>query len=121
MLRISIDPRKMVGYLSYFVEDPIIHLGRRYSIQIRGYDAWSHYVMTLIIFKQINGAFHPENGTSFCGDKYHQLRYFIRMFNDKAKIMFVLGEHDAFDEGGITMRSRYCTVWMYNKDKNDKY
>ena len=41
------------------------------------------------------------------------MRYFIHMFNDKSKIIFVLGEHGAFDGGGIATRSRYCPVRMY--------
>ena len=28
---------------------------------------------------------------------------------------------DTFDEGGIAMRSRYCPVRQYNKDKPNKY
>ena len=120
MLRISIDHWKMGGYLSYFVEDPMIHLCHRYSVQLRGYDAWKKYIMTLIRFKEIYSAFHPEAGTSFCGEICHQMRYFIRMFNGKAKIIFVLGEHGVFGKVGIVMRIRYCPVHMYNKDKLDK-
>ena len=66
--------------------------------------------MNIIIFKHIHSAFHPEAGTYFCGDKFHQLRYFIRMLNDRPKIVFVLGEHGDFYEGGIATRSRYCPV-----------
>ena len=91
MMRISIETWKMVGYPSFFVEDPMIHLGYGYAVQLRGYDAWTKDIMTLIRFKQIHSAFHPEVGTTFCGDKFNQLCYFICMFNDKAKIIFVLG------------------------------
>ena len=77
--------------------------------------------MTLIIFKYIRSDFHPEAGTYFCGNKFHQLHYFIRMLNDKSKIIFVLGDHCAFDEVIISTRSRYCAVKMYKKDKPDKY
>ena len=66
--------------------------------------------MPLVWFKQIRLAFHPEAGESSCHDKCHQLRYFIRMFNDMAKQIFALGPHAAFDEGGVAMRSRYCPV-----------
>ena len=38
MLRIQIDPRNMGGYPPYFLEDPMIHLGHGYSVQMRGYD-----------------------------------------------------------------------------------
>ena len=77
--------------------------------------------MTLIRFKQIRSAFQPEYGTSFCVYKWHQVCYFIRMFNDKSKIIFVPGEHGTFYEGIIYVRIRYCLVRMYNKDKPDKY
>ena len=57
--------------------------------------------MNLVRFKQIHSSFHPENGASFFGCKFHQLHYLICMFNDKAKIVFVIGEHGYFDEGLI--------------------
>ena len=47
------------------------------------------------------------------------MRYFISMFNDKTKN--IIGEHSAFDEGGIATRSRYCAVRMHNKDKPRNY
>ena len=91
MLRISIEPQKMVGYPSYFVEDTMIHLGCLYYVQLTGYDAWGRYVVTLIRFKQIRRVFHPEYGTSFLGEKYHQPHYFICVFNDKSKVIVFLG------------------------------
>ena len=39
MLHVSIEPRDMGGYMSYFVEDTIIQLGCGYYVQIRGCDA----------------------------------------------------------------------------------
>lgn len=121
MLRISMEPRKMGGYTSYFQENPLVNLASGYSVQLRGFDPWAKEVMPLIRFKQIRGAFHPEAGLSMCGDKCHQLRYFIRRFNEKAKQIFHLGPNASFDEGGIAMRSRYCPVRQYNKDKPNKY
>ena len=32
-----------------------------------------------------------------------------------------MGVEASFDEGGVPMRSRYCPVRQYNKDKPDKY
>ena len=32
------------------------------------------------------------------------------MFNDKSKIIFVLGKLGGFYEGGISMKSRYCPM-----------
>ena len=117
MLGVSIEPCKMVRYPSYFVEYSMIKLGHIYSFQLRGYDTWEKYIMTLIRFKRIQSAFHPEAGTYFCRDKCHQLCYFIRMFNDKANIIFFIGYNCAFDEGGGSVRIGYCPVRMYNKDK----
>ena len=99
------------------MEDKIIHLGHVYSVQLRGYDAWGKYVMNLIIFKHKISAFHPEAVTSFCRDKCHQLRYFICTLNDKAKIIFILGDRCAFDKVENSTRKRYCPVRMHNKDK----
>ena len=36
-------------------------------------------------------------------------------------MIFVLGEHGDFGEGGIVMRIRYFPVYMYNKDEPNKY
>ena len=121
MLRISLEPRKMGGYASYFQDSPVVAMGGMYSVELRGYQPWARDVMPLIRFKQIRSAFHPESGTSYCGDKCHQLRFFIRMFNDKAKHVFNLGPNVSFDEGGVAMRSRYCPVRQYNKDKPEKF
>ena len=121
MLRISLEPRKMGGYCSYFTENPVITIGDGYSIQLRGYEPWAKDIMTLVRFKQIRSAFHPEADKSLCNDKCHQLRYLIRLFNKRAKEVFSLGANVSFDEGGIAMRSRYCPVRMYNKDKPDKF
>ena len=56
-----------------------------------------------------------------CEDKCHQLCYFIWLFNAKAKETFELGKDISFDKGGVAMRSRYCPVRQYNKDKPDKF
>ena len=37
------------------------------------------------------------------------------------KKTFILGPNASFDEGGIPMRSRFCPVRQYNKDKPAKY
>ena len=120
LLRISMEPRKMGGYASYFVSNPCVSVGG-YSVQLKGYTPWAKDIMSLIRFKQIRSAFHPEAEKSICGDKCHQLRFFIRKFNEMARNVFSLGPHASFDEGGVAMRSRYCPVRQYNKDKPDKY
>lgn len=89
MLRIIMEPRKMGGYTSYFQHNPVVPLATRYSVQLRGFEPWAKDIMYLIRFKQIRGAFHPEAGYSQCGNKYHQLRYFTRKFNEKAKKYFI--------------------------------
>ena len=120
LLRISLEPRKMGGYATYFLEEPVIEMGSAYYCKLRGYLPWAKSIMSLVRFKQIRSTFHPETGTRMCGDKCHQLRYIIRMFNDVAKRTFNLGPDAAFDEGGVVMRSYYCPVCQYNKDKPDK-
>ena len=109
------------GYTSYFTENTIVVIGDGYSIELDDYLPWAREHMTLLRFKQIRSAFHPEAESSLCNDKCHQLRYFIRLFNSKAKEVFNLGGNVSFDEGGGAMRSRYCPVRMYNKDKPDKF
>ncbi len=85
LLKISLEPRKMGGHVSYFTENPAVRIGDGYTVELRGYNSWAKEVMSLIRFKQIRSAFHPEAGESACQDKCHQLRFFIRMFNDMAK------------------------------------
>ena len=121
MLRISLEPRKMGGYTTYFTDNSSMSIGHGYNVELQGYHAWAKEIMPLIRFKQIRSAFHPEAGDSQCNDKCHQLRYFIRMFNYMAKDVFYLGENVSFDEGGVAMRSRYCPVRQYNKDKPEKF
>ena len=36
MIRIILKPREMGGYIYYFQESPIIHVGPRYSVRLRG-------------------------------------------------------------------------------------
>ena len=111
----------MGGYTSYFQDNHVITMRTGYSVQLRGFDPWTKDIMSLIRFKQIRGAFHPEAGQTQCGYKCHQLHYFIRRFNECAKKTFNLGPNASFDEGGIAMRSRYYSVRQYNKDKPNKY
>eukprot|EP00957_Ditylum_brightwellii_P165278 12584160-Ditylum_brightwellii.AAC.1 len=77
--------------------------------------------MGLSKFKQIRSAMHPE-GTQVSnnGDKYHQLRHFIHMFDRIAREILCLGPNASFDKGGVSMHSRFCPDWQYNKDKPDK-
>ena len=60
-------------------------------------------------------------GQTQCGDKCHQLRYFIRRFNESAKKTFNLCPNASFDEGAVAMRSRYFPARQYNKDKPNKF
>ena len=121
MLRISLEPRKMGGYDSYFIEDHTIVLANGYTVTLTGYSPWAKDIMTLVRFKQIRSAFRPESENMDRGDKCYQLRWFIRKFNLMARKTFVLGPTASFDEGGIPMRSRFCPVRQYNKDKPAKY
>ena len=121
MLQISLEPGKLGGYESYFVESKSINLGHRYKLELRGYHSWAKEVMPLVRFKQIRSALRPEADVTDKYDKCAQLRFFIRRFNAKGREVFNLGAEASFDEGGIPMRSRYCPVRQYNKDKPDKY
>ena len=47
-LRISMEPRNMGGYASYFQENSIMNLSSGYSVQLRGFDPWAKDVMPLI-------------------------------------------------------------------------
>jgi Transposase IS4 len=79
--------------------------------------------MSLNRFKQIRGAFHPED--KILGnqeeDKCYQIRSTINHLNAASAANYVPEGNLAFDEGGTSCRSRYCPVRMYNKDKPDKF
>jgi len=78
--------------------------------------------MTLNRFKQIRGAFHPEDKVASLGkDKCYQLRHILNQLNAAALRAFDMGPFMAFDEGGSPCRSRMCPVRQYNKDKPDKH
>jgi hypothetical protein len=79
--------------------------------------------MSLNRFKQIRGAFHPEDKVQGNGgeDKCYQIRASMNELNAASLANFVLEANCAFDEGGIACRSRYCPVRQYNKDKPDKF
>ena len=121
LLWISLEPRKMAGYESYFVKSKMVHLGHGYGLELRGYNAWAKEIMSLVRFKQIRSVFRPEVDVFDKLDKCAQLRFFIRRFNAKAREVFHLGPNESFNEGGVPMCSRYCPVRQYNKDKPDKY
>ena len=121
LLRISLEPRKMGGYTSYFQESHSITLASGYTCNLQGYQSWAKNVMNLVRFKQIRSAFRLESHRYDINDKCYQLRWFIRQFNFMAKKTFILGPNASFDEGGIPMRSRFCPVRQYNKDKPAKY
>ena len=121
LLQISLEPCKMEGDGSYFVENQSLTLASGYTASLRGYNAWAKDIMSLVRFKQIRSAFRSECHQYDINDKCYQLRWFIGHFNYMAKKTFDLGPNASFDEGGIAMRSRFCPVCQYNKDKPAKY
>ena len=64
MLRISLEPIKMGGYSTYFVNDTNMQPSSNYSVELCGYHAWTKDVMHMVRFKLIRSAFHPEVGES---------------------------------------------------------
>ena len=118
---ISLKPRKMGGYDSYFMEDHTILLSNGYTVTLTGYSSWAKDIITFVRFKKIRSSLHPESESINRGDKCHQLRWFIRKFNLMTRKTFILGPTSSFYNGGIPMRSRFCPVQQYNKDKPAKY
>jgi Transposase IS4 len=117
------------GYTAYFHEDDVlIELDSSQTVQIPGTRGFVSLLrpgirMSLNRFKQIRGAFHPEDKDLANGreDKCYQLRMAINELNSASLINFVIEANLSFDEGGIACRSRYCPVRQYNKDKPDKF
>jgi len=126
MLRISLATVDGGGYTAYFAdEDRVIYAdsGRNpRTMTLSHSKGWAQQHMTLNRFKQIRGAFHPEDKVASLGkDKCYQLRHILNQLNAAALRCFVMGPNMAFDEGGSPCRSRMCPVRQYNKDKPDKY
>ena len=120
-LKMSIDNQATGGYASYFEEKLSIAAAHNVNIEVTGRVGWAAHYMSINRYKYIRSAFHPEIGTSVVKDKCHQLRAAIKQLNRAAKTSFKPGPRMSFDEGGVPMRSRFCPVRMYNKDKPDKY
>ena len=91
MLQMSIYPRKMGWYSSYFMKYTMVHLWKWIFCSTQDLWFWWKDITILIILKKIISAFHPEARTSFCKENIYQPSYFIRMFNDKAKLNFSCG------------------------------
>ena len=96
-------------------------MGGSYNVQLRGFDPWVKEVMNLVFSSRFDLPSIQAGTSELTGDKCHQLRYFIWVFNERARNIFHLGPNVSFDEGGVHMQSRYCPVQMYNKDKPDKF
>ncbi|CAB9498182.1 unknown protein [Seminavis robusta] len=125
LLKISLSPVDGGGYNAYFEKEPI---GINYSNnakpkEIKNSEGWAFQYMTLLRFKQIRAAFHPEDKEMAAGasDKCYQLRRAINSTNTASKSTFDAGPFCAFDEGGVACRSRFCPVRQYNKDKPNKF
>lgn len=132
ILRISVNPIDGGGYPAYFsdsdIEIPLTEEegGEKMSIPgTKGFVAMlrSEYRMSLNRFKQIRGAFHPEDKALANGseDKCYMLRSALNELNTASLANFVPEANLSFDEGGVACRSRYCPVRQYNKDKPDKF
>ena len=126
MLKISLSTVDGGGYAAYFAEeDKVIYAdsGRRpITMSVANSKGWAQNTMKLNRFKQVRGAFHPEDKTAGIGkDKCYQLRHVLNQLNAAALSSFHMGPNVAFDEGGVACRSRFCPVRQHNKDKPDKY
>jgi len=117
-LRISLSPIDYGGYQAYFSP----HHRRVLDLEIEDTKGFAQRYMSLIRYKQIRSAFHPENRSCReAGDKCYQLRHAINNLNQAAKNVMHIGENVTFDEGGIGSRHRLNPVRQYNKDKPQKF
>ena len=96
MLRISIEPRHLVGYTSCFESISKIICVQGYTVSIEVYGVWSSKTIILSCFRQIRSEYHPEFGESVVGDKYHQMIFLIRCINRSSVRTFDVGPNSAF-------------------------
>ena len=126
MLKISLSPVDGGGYATHFAnEDKVICADTRrnpVTIKIGNSKGWAQHMLPFSRFRQIRGAFHPEDKVASYGkDKCYQLRHVLNRLNAAALSTFIMGPNMSFDEGGSACRSRMCPVRQHNKDKPDKY
>ena len=115
LLKISIMERDSGGHPAYFdSNNRRIYLGKYKSgpwKEVTDSAGWAQNHMSLARFKQIRGAFHPEEKfVGMGGDKCYQLRAAINQLNDGSKKTFIPSGNLAFNEGRIACRSRFCPV-----------
>jgi hypothetical protein len=126
ILRISMQEIDAGGYAAYFQpDDRVVRTGYGPDAETKTLpdtQGWARRYMSLIRFKQIRGAFHPmDKVAGRGGDKCYQLRSALNRLNAASKITFIPSGNLAFDEGGVSCRSRLCPVRQYNKDKPGKF
>ena len=120
MLRISIEPRNIEGYTSYFEPISSICCGKGYTVIFEAYVIWATKIMTISRLRFIRFAYHTEFRESAVGDKCHQMRFLVWCITQAAAITFDLGLNAVFYEGGIENCSFFCCVCKYYKDKMEK-
>jgi Transposase IS4 len=84
----------------------------------------TQFQMSCNRFKQLRGAFHPEDKALANGseDKSYMLRHAMNELNVAPLRNFVPEPCLAFDQGGSSCRSSCkAPIRQYNKDKPDKY
>lgn len=132
MLRMSMIRMDSGGYPAYFstedeeakydsdtdVEDEKIFGSKGFVSQVP-----EEFRMSLNRYKQLRGAFHPEDKRLGNGveDKSYMLRNAMSELNEASLAVYVPEPALSFDEGGSSCRSRRCPIRQYNKDKPDKY
>jgi len=126
VLKMSLSPIDGGGCSTCFAtDDKVTHADTSrnpVTIQIKNSKGWAQETMPLHRFKQMRGAFHPEDKVVLHGkDKRCQLRHASNRLNAAALSTFVMGPNMSFDEGGSACRSHMCPVQQHNKDKPDKH
>jgi hypothetical protein len=125
ILRMSLTPMDCGGYRYYFTDQDISVDPGGAGNEPLVIEGTTHVVsryMTLRRFRQIRGAFHPEDkAASEGGDKCYQLRHLVNRFNMATKDAFHTPTQMSFGEGGIGCHSRYCPVRQYNSSKPKPY
>jgi Transposase IS4 len=132
MLRMSMTKIDSGGYPAYFSPDDEdaeydsdTDVENEKIIGSRGFVSMvpDEFRMSLNRYKQIRGAFHPEDKALGNGseDKSYMLRNAMSELNEASLAVYVPERALSFDEGGSACRSRRCPIRQYNKDKPDKY
>ena len=121
ILNIYLENRSLGGYTSYSQANISVEPPWGYSVPLTGYKYLMNKIIHLICFKKPQAAFNMGVVKSKFRDKSHHIRHEIKTLNITPNSCFIPGPNINFDEEDIAIRSCFCPVCQYIKEKPDRF